>query len=172
MSTAVVMTGLAIADAANQGYSNYQLAKGQSKSYKEEARRLKENAAQTYMEGSINEDRTREQNRQTLSKMRAAIGEMGMSESATAIGSLSQDAAAAEQNALDIRYKTNTEANNYIQAASDSKFMSKQARTQGKNKFVMNLLQGAGNSVATYYKYSNPVDTGAIKNDNSWLWGK
>ena len=98
------------------------------------------------------------------------MGEMGISDSATAIGALAQNAANAEQNALNIRYQTETAARNYMQQASDMNFYAKQAKKQGKNAFRMSLLSGAANGVAAAYRASQPVDTEGQK-EFSWLFG-
>lgn len=173
MSSALIMAGTAIAGAALQGYGKYQQAKSESKSYAAQAAVAEENAKQTRLLGAINEDRKREANRQQLSKMRAAIGEMGIGDSATAIGSLAQDAAAAEQNALDIRYQTASEANNLLQQGANLRFGAKAAKKQGRNAFYMGLIQGMGNGVSAYYKTARPVDAGGSKKDGyGFLWGE
>lgn len=76
----------------------------------------------------------------------------------------------AEQNALNIRYQTETAARNYMQQASDMNFYAKQAKKQGKNAFRMSLLSGAANGVAAAYNAAQPVDAEGQK-EFSWLFG-
>lgn len=170
MSSAA-MAAIAFTSSAVKGYEAYNQAKGQAKAYRQQADVLLSNAEQTRLEGSLNEDTIRSQNRQTLSEVRALAGENGMADSATTVNSIAQTAAAGEQNALNLRYKTETEANNYLQAASDAQFLAKETKRQGKNAFYMGLLQGVTGAAATAYKYATPKDNG---NDSSldFLWSK
>ncbi len=160
---ATTMGIMALTSAAVQGISSYQQAKSQASAMKANAGILEQNARQTRLEGALNEDVQRRQNRQELSKLRAAMGEMGIGDSATAIGSLAQDASNAEQNALNIRYKTETAANSILQQASDLRFNAKQTKKQGKNAFFMGMLSGAANGYGAYQRYSTPIDYEGIK---------
>lgn len=175
MSTAAIIMGaITAASTAMKGYSQYQQGKATAKGYREQAKRIADNESQLRLEGAINEDRTREQNRQAISGMRAMLGEMGMEGSETATASLSQDIASAEQNALDLRYRVNTEANNLAQASSDASFMAKETKKNARNQFYMSLIQGVGDGMGSYYKFKTPVDPGAKtggKDDYNWLWG-
>ena len=169
--SAGVMGGLAAAQTVIGGDQAYRQGKAQAEAYNANADILRRNARQVRLEGSLNEDIQRAENRQQLSKTRALMGEMGISDSATAIGALAQDAANAEQNALNIRYQTETAARNYMQQASDMNFYAKQAKKQGKNAFRMSLLSGAANGIAAAYNASQPVDKEGQKKF-SWLWGE
>lgn len=169
--SAGVMGGLAAAQTVIGGYQAYRQGKAQAEAYNANADILRRNARQVRLEGSLNEDIQRAENRQQLSKTRALMGEMGISDSATAVGALAQDAANAEQNALNIRYQTETAARNYMQQASDMNFYAKQAKKQGKNAFRMSLLSGAANGIAAAYNASQPVDKEGQKKF-SWLWGE
>lgn len=169
--SAGVMGGLAAAQTVIGGYQAYRQGKAQAEAYNANADILRRNARQVRLEGALNEDIQRAENRQQLSKTRALMGEMGIADSATAIGSLAQDAANAEQNALNIRYQTETAARNYMQQASDMNFYAKQAKKQGKNAFRMSLLSGAAKGIAAAYNASQPVDKEGQKKF-SWLWGE
>lgn len=162
MGATGVMAGLSVAGGIVNGIKGYQQAKSEASAMKANARILEQNARQTRLEGALNEDVQRSQNRQELSKLRAAMGEMGIAESATAIGSLAQDAANAEQNALNIRYKTETEANNLIQQASDLRYGAKQMKKKARNRFFTGMLQGASGGFGTFMKYSTPTDAEGI----------
>ena len=75
MSTAAIIMGaITAASTAMKGYSQYQQGKATAKGYREQAKRIADNESQLRLEGSINEDRTREQNRQAISGMRAMWG--------------------------------------------------------------------------------------------------
>lgn len=164
--SAGVMGGLAAAQTVIGGYQAYRQGKAEAEAYNANADILRRNARQVRLEGARNEDIQRAENRQQLAETRALMGEMGISDSATAIGALAQNAANAEQNALNIRYQTETAARNYMQQASDMNFYAK----QGKNAFRMSLLSGAANGVAAAYRASQPVDTEG-KKEFSWLFG-
>lgn len=167
MATTTMMV-MAAASAVAAGIEQSKQLKGQAKALDQQARVADANASRTRLEGSLNEDVQRAQNRQAMSASRALMSEMGMSESATSTGVLAQDAANAEQNALNIRYKTESEARNYDQQASDARFGAGQARKQARRAFYMGLLQGGADAFSTYANSRTPTDSGA---SNNWLWG-
>lgn len=169
--SAGVMGMVAGATTVLRGYQAYQQGKAEAQAYDANADILRQNAAQIRLEGAINEDVQRNQNRQQLSATRALMGEMGIADSATAIGALAQDAANAEQNVLSRRYQTESTARNYVQQAGDMNFYAKQAKRQGKNAFRMSLLSGAANGVGAFYRASKPVDKEG-QEKFKWLWGK
>ena len=169
--SAGVMGGLAAVQTVVNGYQAYRQGKAQADAYNANADILRKNAAQIRLEGALNEDVTRSQNRQQMASTRALMGEMGMADSATSVGVLAQDAANAEQNVLNQRYQTETTARNYMQQAADLNYEAKLAKRQGKNAFRMSLLAGAANGVGAFYRASQPKDEEGQKK-YSWLWGE
>lgn len=163
---ATTMAVMTVAAMAAQSYSNYQQAKAESKTMKANAEVLKNNARQARLEGAINEDRQRQANRQAISKMRNMMGEAGIGDSQTAIGSLAQDASSAEQNALDIRYKTETSANALLQQSLNYGAEAKNTNRQGRNQFYTGMLSSVIGGFGAYQKYKTPVDTEGNKKYN------
>lgn len=123
------------------GYSAYREGKEQKKAYDRNADILRQNAAKKRLETSLNEDIIRSQNRQKMSKARAAFAEAGMATSATTSGVLGQMGAEQEENALLTRYQGETEAVNYMNQANLQSFYGKQAAKQGRNAFNMSLIK-------------------------------
>lgn len=175
-ATTIGLMALAAASATAAGIEQQNQLKGQAKQLKQQANALDEQASRTRLEGSLNEDVQRAQNRQAMSASRALMGEMGIGDSITATGVLAQDAANAEQNALNMRYKTESEAANYQQQAGNARFGAAQAKKQARRAFYMGLLQGGANAFSTYANSRTPTDQGAkdagnSKSGFSWLWG-
>lgn len=171
-----IMAAAAATSAIASGIEQHNQLKGQSKALKQQARLLEQQEKRTRLEGSLNEDAQRAQNRQAMANSRAMMSEMGIGDSVTAINVLAQDAANAEQNALNMRYRTDTEAANYQQQAGDARFGAKQAKKQARRAFYMGLLQGGADAFKTYAGNKTPTDPGAkdagnSKSGFSWLWG-
>lgn len=124
-----------------QGYQAYQQGKDQKKAYDKNAEILRQNAAKKRLETSLNEDIIRSQNRQKMSKARAAFSELGMSTSATTSGVLGQMSANQENNALLTRYQGETEAVNYMNQANMQNYYGRVAKANGKNAFKMGLIK-------------------------------
>ncbi len=133
-----------------EGYAQYQQGKSEKKAYDTNAEILRRNAAQKRLETSMNEDLVRSENRRRVSAARAAMGEAGMLDSATAIGALGQMAAQEEQNALNLRFAGESEASNYMNQALLQNYYGKVAKANGKNAFKMSFLTGGMNGLSTY----------------------
>lgn len=136
-----IATVTAAAATVAGGYSAYRQGKEQQKAYDKNADILRQNAAKKRLETSLNEDIVRSQNRQKMSKARAAFAEAGMATSATTSGVLGQMGADQEGNALLTRYQGETEAVNYMNQANMQSFYGKQAAKQGRNAFNMSLIK-------------------------------
>ena len=132
---------LAAAGTVMQGVGAYQEGKFQGKIADANAAITRQNAARQRLETSIKEDRQREQNRRQLASNQAAMIEMGMGSSPTSIGALGQQAADLEQNALDIRYEGLSAAEGMDIQADYYNWQGKAARQQGRNAFMMSLIQ-------------------------------
>lgn len=149
VAAAIVSAAMAVSSAVAGGIQAKQAGDAEKKASDYNAEILKRNAKQARLEGVVNEDIQRSQNRQELSSARAAMGELGMGGSATTVGLLGQEAAIGEQNALNERYGYETEANRYIADANLEKYYGKQAQKQGNNAFYMGLLAGANSGASS-----------------------
>lgn len=144
-----IMTAVAAATVA-EGYNQYQQGKEQKKAYDANANILRQNAAKKRIETSLNEDIVRSQNRQKMSKARAAFAEAGMATSATTSGVLGQMGADQEGNALLTRYQGETEAVNYMNQANMQSYYGRQAKRQGLNAFKMSFVKAGVNAALAY----------------------
>ena len=151
-STAIATTAAVASAAATvaSGYSQYKQGKEQQKAYDANANILRQNAARKRMETSLNEDILRQENREKMSKARAAMGEAGMITSATTSGVLGQMSAELDQNALNLRYQGETEATNYMNQAAMQNYYGKVAAAQGRNAFKMSFVKAGINAITTY----------------------
>lgn len=136
-----IATVAAAAATVAGGYSSYRQGKELQKAYDKNADILRQNAAKKRLETSLNEDIIRSQNRQKMSKARAAFAEAGMATSATTSGVLGQMGADQENNALLTRYQGETEAVNYMNQARMQNYYGKSAAAQGRNAFKMSILK-------------------------------
>ena len=93
-----IMAAAAATSAIASGIEQHNQLKGQSKALNQQAKLLEQQEKRTRLEGSLNEDAQRAQNRQAMANSRAMMGEMGIGDSVTAVNVLAQDAANAEQN--------------------------------------------------------------------------
>ena len=152
VEAAWVIAAMTAATAVAEGVSARQTAKAEKKAYDENAEVLKRNAAQKRLENSINEDLQRSENRRRISKARAAMGEAGMLDSATALGALGQMSADAEQSALNFRFSSDSEAQNYMSQAGIQDYYGKVAQQKGRNAFNMGLINAGISGASSYGK--------------------
>ena len=151
-SSAIALTAAAASAAATvaSGYQSYKEGKEQQKAYNINADILRQNAARKRLENSLNEDILRQENREKLSKARAAMSEAGVITSATTSGVLGQMGAELEQNAMNMRYQGETEAVNYMNQAAMQSYYGKAAAASGRNAFKMSFLKAGINAITTY----------------------
>lgn len=138
------------------------LVKGakESKSYKAQAKLMEQqaaiyrkNAALLRRNGARNEDIMRSGNRAQLSRITAVGGEAGMGESATFASGLATTAAALEQNVLNERYQTESQAENYLYDARLSEEKAKLLRKSAKRSFRNGLIGGIDSALSTISSY-------------------
>ncbi|MBO5038008.1 MAG: hypothetical protein J6C85_00920 [Alphaproteobacteria bacterium] len=132
----------------------------QSKSYKAQAKLMEQqaavyrkNAALLRRNGARNEDIMRSGNRAQLSRAAAAGGEAGMGESATFASGLATTAAALEQNVLNARYQTESQAENYLYDARLTEEKAKLLRKRSENSFRNGLIGGINSALSTANTY-------------------
>ena len=154
--------GLGIAGAVALNFASG-LMKGakQSKDYKAQALSLEQqasiyrrNAALLRRNGARNEDILRSSNRARLSQTAAAAGEAGMGESATFATGLATTAAALEQNVLNERYQTESNAENYLYEARLLDENAKLARKSAKRSFSNGLISGIGSALSSVNSFN------------------
>jgi len=123
--------------------------------YQQQGNAYRQNAAMTRLNGAINEDVSRAKNRAYLSRATAAAGEAGMAESPTFTSALSSTAAALEQNVLNQRYQTESEAENYLYQAriaeENARVMRKNSRHAFRNGLINGITSAFGFSTVSGY---------------------
>ena len=151
-STAIATTAAVASAAATvaSGYQSYKQGKEQQEAYNKNADILRQNAARKRLENSLNEDILRQENREKMSKARAAMNEAGMITSATTTGVLGQMGGELEQNVMNQRYLGETEAVNYMNQARMQNYYGKAAAASGRNAFKMSFIKAGINAITTY----------------------
>lgn len=152
--------GLAVTIGALNFASGFLQGKQAENEYKAKAEQLRQqaavyrrNAATVRMNGALNEDAMRSQKRATIASAAAAAGEAGMGESPTTTTALATTSSALEQNILNRRYETESEAENYLYQARVAEEEARQYRKTASNMFVSNMLSGLSSAVGSYNKY-------------------
>ena len=130
--------------------SNFLKAKQSSDEYKimaeqelQNARLLRENAYLTRLRGARNEDVSRMKNRAFIASNSAIASEAGMGESPTTMTNLAWSMSMLEQNVLNDRFLTESEAENYLYKARVSEENAKALKKKGNNIFVSSLLNSS-----------------------------
>ena len=118
--------------------------------YNNEANIYRLNAKNVRLNGALNEDVLRAQNRAYVANSRALAGENGMGESPTMMSSISNIAGALEQNVLNQRYKVESLAENYLYQANVLDANTRVLKNKKSNAFTRALLD-AGISGLSYY---------------------
>lgn len=115
------------------------------------AQTYRQNAQNIRLSGARNEDALRSQKRATIASASAAAGEAGMGESPTTTTALATTSSALEQNILNERFKTESEAENYLYQALIEETNAKQYKKEGQNRFSGNLLSGLSSSLSSLF---------------------
>ena len=174
-SSAIALTAAAASAAATvaSGYQSYKEGKEQQKAYNINADILRQNAARKRLENSLNEDILRQENREKLSKARAAMNEAGIITSATTTGVLGQMGAEQEQNVLNQRYAGETEAVNYMNQAAMQNYYGKAAAASGRSAFKMSFLKAGINAITTYVGVNGALSSAgtAAGGSNAFIGG-
>lgn len=143
-----VSMGLNFASGLLGGIAQSNKANAQAASYKQTAANYRQNAAQTRLVGAMNEDILRAQNRANLARSYAAAAEAGMGESPTMMSAMATNASALEQNVLNARYQTETEAENYLYQARVAEANARNAKKKSKNLFNSGLISGISSALS------------------------
>lgn len=142
-----MVMGLNFASGLLGGIQKSNQANAQAQVYKQNAANFRKNAVQTRFAGAVNEDILRAQNRANLSRSNTALNEAGMGESPTAATALASAASAMEQNVLDARYKTESEAENYLYQARVADANARAAKRKARNAFRSGLISGISSAL-------------------------
>lgn len=134
--------GAGFANGFLKSIQSTQEAKAQAQVYANQAALYRQNAKNSRLTGSLNEDMMRSQQRAVLAQGSAAAGEAGMGESPTAMKSLATAAGALEQNILNSRYQVESEAENYLYQAAIADENARQMRKKAKHGVVKAMVGG------------------------------
>lgn len=150
MSTAVILGVLGAGSALAGGYSAMQAGEAQKDAYYQQAALLERNAKAKRMETSLNEDTLRAQKRREMSTLRASMSENNVLNATSSLGVLGDSAAGAEQDVLNMRYKGENEAINYLNNAIYSRYQGDVAEDAGKQAFQMSFLEAGISGLGGY----------------------
>jgi len=150
MSALLAAAGINFASNFLQGLQESRQAVRSANAYAANANIYRQNAARIRLLGAYNEDRLRRQNRAYVANSRAAANEAGMGESETFATALAQTAAGLEQNVLDARYQTESEAMNYLYQADVAEANARQLKKNSRNRFQNALLSGVYGALNVY----------------------
>ncbi len=151
MSTAaIVLGGLAATSTVISGYSAYRQGKAEREAYNATADIYAANARNKRMETAAAEDLKRKEVRRKMSSMRAGLSENNMLESTTSLGVLGQSAGAGEADALNLHYKGENEAINFINQENLNRYYGDMAYENGKTAFNMSFLQAGVAGLSSY----------------------
>ena len=137
-----VAMGVNFANGFLNGIRNRNAALLRVADYRQQADIYRRNAALVRLNGARNEDIMRAQNRRQIASNFAAAGEAGMAESSTMISALATSAAMMEQNVLNARYQTESEAENYLYQSRVAEENMRRAQKKSKNAFRSGLISG------------------------------
>lgn len=153
MSLILAAIGVNFASKFLQGTADRNKAYAQAADYAEQANIYRRNAALLRLNGALNEDVMRSQNRAYTARSLTAAGEAGMGESETFATALATTAAALEQNVLNARYQVESEAANYLYQANIAEENARQLRKKGRNYFQSSLMSGITSAFDVYNSY-------------------
>ena len=150
MSVMLAAMGINFASKFLQGVAEQNKALSSANTYLQQADIYRRNAALTRLNGARNEDVMRQQNRAYVARSRAAAGEAGMGESETFAQALAKTAAALEQNVLNARYHTESEAMNFLYQSQVAARQAQQMKKKSKNLFQNGLISGIYGALDIY----------------------
>lgn len=150
MSALLAAAGINFASRFLQGIGDSNQAKTASQVYAGQADIYRKNAARVRLLGAYNEDMLRAQNRAYTAKARATAGEAGMGDSETFASALAHTAAGLEQNVLNTRYRTESEAMNYLYQAAIADENARQMKKKSRHRFQNALVSGIYGALNVY----------------------
>lgn len=124
-----------------------------AKDYDYQAQIFKRNADLVRLYGAMNEDVMRAKNRAYISNGVAAANEVGMAESPTFVSALAYNGSLLEQNVLNERYKTESEAENYLYQSRVMAQNAHQMRKKSRGAFRSGLISGISSALGVYSSY-------------------
>ena len=121
--------------------------------YRLQAAAFRRNAYLTRLSGALNEDVSRAKNRAYLAEANAAAAETGMAESPTFVSALASSASALEQNVLNDRYATESQAEHYLYQSRVAEANARMLKKRSRNVFQNGLISGIGSAFGVYSLY-------------------
>ena len=150
MSALLAAMGINFASGFLKGVEDSNRASVQAQNLWQQANIYRRNAALVRLSGALNEDALRSQNRAVIARSATAGGEAGMGESETFATALAATAARLEQNVLNSRYQTESEAMNYLYQAEVAEVSARQQKKKSKNLFQSGLMNGIYSAFNVY----------------------
>ena len=150
MSALLAAMGINFASNFLKGVDDSNKASVQAQNSWQQANIYRRNAALVRLSGARNEDALRSQNRAVMARAATAGGEAGMGESETFASALASTAARMEQNVLNSRYQTESEAMNYLYQANVAEAAAHQQKKKSKNLFNSGLINGIYSAFNVY----------------------
>lgn len=141
-----------------EGYSQKKQADYNAGVQREQARAYENASYRKRLETAINEDAQRRENRQALARQIASANEQGMGNSQTTIGALGQYARDNEQNALNIRYEGQAQAEQLTNQANAYNWIAKYTKKQGKNAWNDALIKAPLSFASGYMMSGQDLD--------------
>lgn len=141
----IILAGVAIGGAVMGAVGNIKKANAEAEAQEYNANLAEENARQTMLKASEDEQRSRFNSKLELGSIRAAYGASGVTMDGTATEVLEQNAAIAEKNALDIRTQGLRQAKAYQDEATLLRKGAKSSREAGIFQAIGSGLSSATN---------------------------
>ncbi len=116
--------------------------------YYNQASIYRKNAYTTRLVGAMNEDALSRQNRSYLAQVVASANEAGMGESPTMMSALLSTMSVLEQNVLNARYQTESEAENYLYQARVAEENARLMRKKSRHLFKSGLINGISSALS------------------------
>lgn len=134
--------GLEFASGFMESLQKSNEASANAQYYAQQANLYRRNAQIARLNGSLNENISRSQQRMLIATSSAAAGEAGVGESPTTVSALATSMSVLEQNILYDRYRVESEAENYLYQAKMKDENARQMRKKSKNRYTNALLGG------------------------------
>lgn len=143
---AIISSVVGAVGAVGQANAAAASAKSQKQAAEYNATVMKQQAVATQQQGAVAEDAQRRRVRSILGKQRAALAESGLGFEGTGGMLLNQSAAAAELDALNMRYETDLRAKGLLSDANMAQFEGEAALSAGRSAAMSGYLT-AGTSL-------------------------
>ena len=148
VAMAMVLAGVNFASGFLKGINEGNAYRHQANELNRQADIYRANAKKVREVGAMTEDIMRADKRQHAAEYAAAAGEVGMGESPTTARVAGTINTTAEQNILNARYKTESEAQNYLYQALEAEASARALKKKKRHAFAKGLLNGTASSLS------------------------